>query len=157
MSSKQINTKTIARIAAIQTLYQYHSSNYELNIDLLVQKMIEFYRNGELQDDFALIETDLIKVKPSASYFTSLVKFTTEHLDQIDQIIITYLDKKGDVDNLSMLLLASLRVGVCELQFFPEVPNKVVINEFTDITSEMLSENEVGFMNSILDKISQGL
>ena len=158
MSSKQINTKTIARIAAIQTLYQYHSSNYELNIDSLTQKMIKFYKDGALQDDFALITTgDSVKVKLNANYFASLVKIATEHLDQLDTIVLCHLDKKGGIDNLSALLLALLRIAVCELQFFPEVPNKVVINEFTDITSDMLSDNDIGFVNSILDKISKGL
>jgi N utilization substance protein B len=156
MSSKQVNTKTIARIAAIQTLYQYHLSGYELNVDALIQEMIKHYQNGELHDDFELTATDSIKVKLSISYFTSLVQYTIEHLEQLDEIILTNLDKKGGLDALSILLFAILRTGICELKFFPETPKKVVVNEFTDITNDMLSGNEVSFVNSILDKISKG-
>lgn len=155
MSSKQVNTKTIARIAAIQTLYQYHLSGYELNIDELVQNMIKHYQNGELHDDFELT-AEHIKMKLSNVYFTSLVQCTIEHLGKLDSIILTHLDKKGGLDSLSILLLAILRIGICELKFFPEVPKKVVINEFTDITNDMLSGNEVSFVNSVLDNISKG-
>jgi N utilization substance protein B len=155
MSSKQVNTKTIARIAAIQTLYQYHLSGYETEIDELVQNMIKHYQNGELHDDFELT-AERIKMKLSNSYFTSLVQYTIEHLGKLDAIILAHLDKKGGLDSLSILLLAILRIGICELKFFPEVPKKVVINEFTDITNDMLSGNEVSLVNSMLDNISKG-
>jgi len=157
MSSKKINNKTIARIASIQTLYQYHLSNYTLKIDPLIEKMIKSYHDGELQDDFMLSPDDLIKIRPSTSYFTTLVKITVEHLNKLDEIILLHLTKEKDINALPVLLLSLLRVAICELEFFPEIPHKVVINEFTDITSDMLSENEVGFVNSMLDNISKGL
>lgn len=153
MTSNKINTKTISRIAAIQTLYQYQQNTEERNIDTLIQDMISFYQNENLNNDFELIQNKPIKIRPSINYFTDLVKHTVDNLLTIDDIISKHLTEDWEIKGLSNLLLAILRVSIGELKFFPETPRKVIINEFTDITSDMLSDNEVGFVNSVLDNI----
>lgn len=155
MSSKKISNKTISRIAAIQTLYQYEQKNQDYSIDEHLQKIISMYESGDLTSDFGLSKDNKIKIKPSVSFLILLVKTTTEHLEVITQSIITHLSEEWEIEKLPPLLLALLRVSICELKFFPETPRKVVINEFTDIASDMLSDNEVGFVNSVLDTIAK--
>lgn len=155
MSSNKINTKTISRIAAIQTLYQYQQETQVQDIDPLIQNMLKFYGDKELNNDYELTASKSIKIKPSISYFIELVKSTVENLKFLDEIIVNHLIEDWKIADLPPLLLALLRVAICELKFFPNSPKKVIINEFTDITSDMLSDNEIGFVNSILDKIAK--
>lgn len=155
MSSKKISNKTISRIAAIQILYQYDQKNQDYSIDELLQHTISLYENGDLTSDFGKGSDNKIKIKPSVSFLILLAKTTTERLETITQEITAHLTKEWDIEKLPPLLLALLRVSICELKFFPETPRKVAVNEFTDIASDMLSDNEVGFVNSILDTIAK--
>lgn len=155
MSTSKIRNKTISRIAAIQVLYQYDQNNRDQSIELLIQSIINFYQNKDINSDLGLDEDKSLKIKPSVSHLDNLVQSTIDNLTIIDQIISDHLIDKWDTKNNSPLLLALLRVSTCEIKFFPDVPTKVIINEFTDIASEMLSESEIGFVNSILDNISK--
>ncbi|WP_341757264.1 MULTISPECIES: transcription antitermination factor NusB [unclassified Candidatus Tisiphia] len=155
MTSTKINTKTIARIAAVQAIYQYKPKSPDQNIDRIIQQTIQFYQDERAANNLTTNLNKPIKVKLSISYFELLVKSVVVNLPQIDKMISRHLTSEWQLTSLPILLLALLRVAICELQFFPNVPNKVVINEFTDITSDMLSENEVGFVNSVLDKIAK--
>ncbi len=151
MTSTKISTKTIARIAAVQAIYQYKPESPDQNIDRIMQQIVQFYQDERVGNDL----NKPIKVKLSISYFELLVKSVVLNLSQIDKMISRHLTSEWQITSLPVLLLALLRVAICELQFFPNVPSKVVINEFTDITSDMLNENEVGFVNSVLDRIAK--
>ena len=155
MSSKKISNKTISRIAAIQILYQYDQKNQDYSIDELLQNTISLYENGDLTDDFGKDQDSKIKIKPSVSFLILLIKTATEHLQVITEEIANRLNEEWEIEKLPPLLLALLRVSICELRFFPETPRKVAINEYTDIASDMLSDNEVGFVNSVLDTIAK--
>ncbi|MCC8417347.1 MAG: transcription antitermination factor NusB [Rickettsia endosymbiont of Bryobia graminum] len=150
-SLNQISTKTIARIAAVQVIYQYNLTDQNQDVNLLMEQIIRFYQDERAASD----STKSIKVRFSISHFELLVKSVIEHLPEIDEIIEKHLSSEWKITNLPILLLALLRVAICELQYFSNVPSKVVINEFTDITSDMLSEKEVAFVNSILDNIAK--
>jgi transcription antitermination protein NusB len=200
MSQQKINTKTIARIAAIQVLYQCHL-NDEPDVNSLVQQTIDLYQDLEFRDDLETLMGSEVKIKPSVGYLQDLVKFALSNLSSIDLFIQKnmrtdrnkfqvperflgeiiqksslnkeqkksyqqenpeIIDAKEDnavrhlnIEDLPTLLLVLLRVAVCELKYFPMTPRKVIVNEYTDISSDMLTEYEVGFVNSILDNISK--
>lgn len=153
----KISTKTIARIAAVQALYQYQINDSVQSVNELTQSLITYYADtdGEMCDDLVLQKSECRQIKLNINYFTALVNYTLGNLQAIDSIIESNIGDEWEMDHLHMTLMAVLRAGICELQFFPEVPYKVVINEFTDIASDILKDNEVAFVNSILDKSSK--
>lgn len=158
MAREKISTKTISRIAAIQAIYQCESDNFSSNIDLVIEKMQALYKDGIIMDDFGISKnSNLIKLKLSNSHFMDLLKTCTENLAHIDQVLSNYLLEEWKISDLPILLLSLLRIAIAELLFFNNTPRKVVINEFTDIASDMLSDIEVGFVNSILDNIVKNL
>lgn len=148
MGSNKINKKSIARIAAVQAIYQYMLRNND-NIDDIIENVLSFYRNDNSMTDLP------IKISLTISHFKLLVKLVFENIDKIDEIISDHLIGDKDQGHIPILLQALLRTGICELLFFPDVPAKVVINEYTDIANDMLNDNEIGFVNSILDKIAK--
>ena len=152
MLSSQLNSKSIARIAAIQTLYQFETDKHTTNIETLLLQIIDFYRDKDIKSDYELDSRSLLKLKPSFNYLKELVKYTHDHLEEIDQIIENHLSNEWTINNLPKLLFATLRVSICEMKYFPETPRNVIINEYTDIASDMLDEGQVGFVNSVLDK-----
>ena len=151
MAKTQLNTKSISRIAAIQTLYQCESNNNEIDMEMLLLKMVDFYKDTDIKNDYELDKKSRLKLRPSYSYLKELVKFTHENLEEIDTIIQQHLTKEWTLESLPKLLTATLRVAICEIKYFPDTPRKVILNEYTDIASDMLGEGETGFVNSVLD------
>ena len=152
MTKTQINTKSISRIAAVQTIYQFENDKNTSDIDTLLLRIRDFYKDKDLRSDYELDKLSKLKLRPSYNYLNELVKFTHENLEEIDKIIKIHLTNEWNIQNLPKLLFATLRVAVCELKYFPETPSKVIINEYTDIARDMLDSGEVGFVNSVLDK-----
>lgn len=152
MTKTQINTKSISRIAAVQTIYQFENDKNTSDIETLLLRIREFYKDKDLKNDYEIDKTSKLKLRPSYNYLNELVKFTYENLEEIDQIIEKHLTNEWNIKNLPKLLFATLRVALCELKYFPETPSKVIINEYTDIASDMLDSGEIGFVNSLLDK-----
>jgi len=155
--TSNINAKTIARIAAIQALYQYQINGATQSTDELIAAISGYYKDSEMRNDLELTASSDPKIRLHLSYFTELTRYTTEHLSATDELITTHLSEGWTMDTLHTSLLALLRVAITELRYFPEVPYKVVINEFTDIASDLLKDNEVAFVNSMLDNLHKEL
>ncbi|HJD57653.1 MAG TPA: transcription antitermination factor NusB [Rickettsia endosymbiont of Ceroptres masudai] len=150
MSANKINKKSIARIAAVQAIYQNILQNND-DMDDIMQNVLSFYQNNN--STTALPEN--LKISLSISHFKMLVKSVFENINKLDEIIDNHLTNDKDPAHMPILLRALLRVSICELLFCPTTPAKVVINEYTDIANDMLNEHEIGFVNSILNKIAQ--
>lgn len=146
----KISTKTVARIAAIQALYQYQINGSSQTTEELQDNIINYYRDQEMYSDNEVVQISTVKIKMSVKYFTELLEQTLKHLQEIDNAIEEHLSKHDSIKVLHLSLLSLLRIAICELYYFPEVPYKVVINEFTDISSDLLSDSEIAFVNSIL-------
>lgn len=149
----KISTKTVARIAAIQALYQYQINGSSQTIEELRDNIINYYRDQEMYSDNEVIQISSVKIKMSVKYFSELLTQTLENLSKIDNVIEEHLARDEPISTLHLSLISLLRIAICELYYFPEVPYKVVINEFTDISSDLLSDNEVAFVNSILQAL----
>lgn len=150
MSSNKINKKSIARIAAVQAIYQNILQNND-DMDDIIQNVLSFYQNNNSTTDLP----ENLKISLSISHFKMLVKSVFENINKLDEIIDNHLTNYKDPAHMPILLRALLRVSICELLFCPTTLAKVVINEYTDIANDMLNEHEIGFVNSILDKIAQ--
>lgn len=150
MSSNKINKKSIARIAAVQAIYQNILQNNE-DMDDIMQNVLSFYQN----DSSITNLPDNLKISLSISHFKMLVKSVFENINKLDEIIDNHLTNDKDPAHMPILLRALLRVSICELLFCPTTPAKVVINEYTDIANDMLNEYEIGFVNSVLDAIAK--
>ena len=124
MANNQLNTKSIARIAAIQALYQFENENNDTDIETILLRIIDFYKDQDIKDDYELEKNSKLKLRPSYSYLKELVKFTHEHLEEIDAIIKQYLTKEWTLESLPKLLSATLRVAICEIKYFPETPRQ---------------------------------
>lgn len=151
----KISTKTIARIAAVQALYQYQLNESLQKPEELVLDIVGHYKDNELLSDLDLASGTDPKIKLNINYFSTLLQHTLSDLPNIDGIIEEHLAEGWRPETLHASLIALLRVAIAELRYFPEVPYKVVINEFTDIASDLLKDNEVAFVNSLLDTVSK--
>ena len=145
MSHEIFNKKTISRLAVVQSIYQYEMNGRAQTVEELQNSLKSLYKNYELLE-YAK------EIKLSVQHFNELLQFTIENVKDLDELISGYLSSEGELKKLDFVVLAILRSGIGELKYFPEIPIKVILNEYADIAAEMAKEQDVGFINSILDK-----
>ena len=81
-----------------------------------------------------------------------LIRKVRSNSDELDKRII------GRVTNWEMSRIALidkilLRIGICEILYFPDIPPKVSINESIEIAKDFSTAGSGKFINGILDAI----
>ena len=67
------------------------------------------------------------------SYVSALAGHTFDSLEEIDSTISRYLASGWKITRLSKVVLALLRLAVCEILYFDSVPYAVSINEAVEL------------------------
>jgi len=106
-----------------------------------------------------IIETIFSELNERAEELTfaeHLLRITVEHQPSIDSII----RKKAtnwNFDRIALIDKLLLRMGICELYYFDDIPPKVTINETIEIAKHFSTEKSGQFINGILDSILQDM
>lgn len=96
-------------------------------------------------------------LSPAARKFTAaLVVGTTEHQAAVDEIIRANA-KNYELHRISAVDRNVLRVAIYELQFAPDTPPVVAINEAIEIAKKYSTEESGRFVNGVLDQIRSTL
>lgn len=147
MGKFNLHKRSIARIAAVQVLYQC-----ALTKASPAHVLIDFPQN---------FEQDLLKSIGSKNYnkdfLNLLVTETTHNLKDIDLMIEKALPETWVFSRVDLVLLCILRLGVYELWQIPETDSAVIINEYLNVTHSFYGDKEPGFVNGILHTISSHL
>ncbi len=88
-------------------------------------------------------------------YFDNLVRQIPLHIHELDDHLIPYIDR--DINEIDPVERAILRVGAFELEFHPEVPYKVIINEAVELAKTFGAEHGHRYVNGVLDKVAARL
>ena len=90
-------------------------------------------------------------------FIKDVVNGTLERSELIEEKIIQYLDKDIDLKKTDKLLKIILFAAVFELLFKHNNPKKVIISEYLLASEYFLEKVQIGYLNAILDKISNGI
>ncbi len=141
------NQRTLARLGAVQALYQMDMTSLSLNA--IIQDY-ENYRWGQEIDGLPLAKAD-------KGHFRDLVRGVVADQRIIDPLINAHLAAGWRLARLDSILRAILRSGVFELRSKTEIPVKVVITEYIDIAHAFFSGDEPKVVNGILDHLGREL
>jgi N utilization substance protein B len=61
--------------------------------------------------------------------------------------------KNWELDRIALIDRIVLRMGICELKYFPEIPPKVSINEAIELAKKFSTERSGKFVNGVLDAV----
>ena len=126
-----------ARCHAMQALYQ-----------------LEF-RCNSAQDIFNTISKSPEFIHVDQHYFQTLFLQTSEKLTDIDALLRPALDR--EVTALNPVELAILRLAIYEMQFCPETPYRVIINESVEIAKNYGATQGYKYINGVLDTLAKQL
>jgi len=124
-----------ARRHAVQALYQWQVAGQDV---------------GEIINQF-LEEQSLESFE--VPYFQDLLHGVPNHLGELDELLKPALDRA--IESVDPVERAVLRLGVYELQFKPEIPYRVVINEAVELAKVFGAEQGHKYVNGVLDQVAK--
>jgi len=86
----------------------------------------------------------------------SFVRRLTIKVDEVKEeldVVIAEKAKNWEIGRIALIDKLILRMGLCELIHFPDIPQKVCINESIEIAKKYSSANAKRFVNGILDSV----
>lgn len=99
---------------------------------------------------FALLQRDL----PDPEYYRGTLAGVWEHREEIDGRIREAAEN-WRLERMTLVDRNLLRLGVFEILHSPDVPYAVAINEAVELGKKFGSGDSGGFLNGILDRISE--
>src|ERR1700749_4136755 len=142
--------RSVARLAAVQALYQMEVSS--VGAEAVIREFSEhrFDRDADPDSDGAapLAAAD-------EAFFADLVRGVVEHQKTVDAAVAKKLAANWRLDRLDATARAILRAGTYELSFRPDVPTEVVIDEYVELAKSFFEGPEPGFVNGALDSVAQ--
>ena len=88
------------------------------------------------------------------AFLVELIKGVTTEAKRIDALLSAYLTKEWTLDRLDPVLRAILRAGICELLIFKEIPVRIVLNEYIELTKAFFEGKEPLFVNGLLHRVA---
>ncbi len=79
-----------------------------------------------------------------------------EHSAEIDALIESNL-RGWKLNRISRVSVVLMRLALCEMLYFPEIPNSVSINEAVELCKTYGGENDYSFINGVLGSAERAL
>lgn len=141
MSTKKFRENHLARVLAIQYLFQYLQNKKES------RDTIFFEPESILAE---LFDTESLKF--NRDLYTNLVEATIEHFDEIN-IEISKVAIERPVEEIDLLTRISVALAVVEVRIIKNVPPKVAIDEAIEIDKELNNGEMFKLINAVLGKV----
>ncbi len=137
--------RSVARLAAVQALYQMEASHAG------VETVVSEFTDHRFDRD---IEGERLAAADEA-FFAQIVRGIVEEQGVIDRAIVRRLATGWKLERIDATLRAILRAGAFELMRRPDVPVEVVIDEYVEIAKSFFEGPEPGFVNGAMDAIAR--
>lgn len=130
--------RRVVREKVLQALYAHELSHEP--IDFIVDKIFASLKADHETFDFA------------SQLILKVIEFSTD----IDGMIRTRVEH-WEFNRLAVIDKIILRIGICELLYFDDIPPKVTINEAIEIARRYSTEKSDKFVNGVLDSVLNDL
>ncbi len=143
--TKRSKSRSVARLAAVQALYQLDME--KLSITRLLDEF-HTHRLGETIDDDQYGDAEI-------DFFDDIVTGFDARRDEVDSLIEDNLGDQWKLSRLDKTLLQILRAGTYELIARPDVPTASVISEYIDVAHAFFDDKDARFVNGLLDAVAK--
>ncbi len=145
MSQTRSRSRSAARLAAVQALYQQDMEGTPL------PRLLKEFHDHRLG---ATIEDQTYHIA-EREFFDDLVTGSEARRAELDTMIGNRLAEGWTLERLDRPMRAILRAGAYELVARPDVPVASVISEYVDVAHAFYDQRESGFVNGLLDAIAK--
>ncbi len=141
------NARSASRMAAVQALYQMDVAGTEI-----ASVIHEFTDIRFVADD---AEEEIRGADPQ--FFADILRGVVRRQRDIDPMVDAALATGWRLFRVDSILRATLRAGALELMERPDVPARVVINEYINVAHAFFDGEEPRVVNGILDRLARRL
>lgn len=144
-TASQRQPRSVARLAAVQALYQMEVSG--IGADAVVREFRDHRFDGDI-DGGTLATAD-------EDFFAQLVRGVVAAQADVDAAVTRRLAAGWPLRRIDATARAILRAGAFELMRVPDVPIEVAIDEYVEIAKSFFAGPEPAFINGALDAIAR--
>jgi transcription antitermination protein NusB len=147
MSKTRSRSRSAARLAAVQALYQHEMEGTP--VPRLLREFHE-HRLGATIEDQEYVDAE-------RSFFDDVVSGVSARREEIDGKIAEKLADGWSLERLDKPMRALLRAGTYELLARADVPVGSVISEYVDVAHAFYDKKESAFVNGLLDAVAKSV
>jgi len=147
MSNARSLSRSAARLAAVQALYQH-----QMEGTALARLLNEFHQHrlGREVEEEQYAEADV-------DFFDDVVSGAINRQEEIDTLLTDRLAEGWSLARLDKTMLQILRAGAYELLARADVPVGTAISEYVDVAHAFFDEREAKFVNGVLDAVAKAV
>jgi transcription antitermination protein NusB len=145
LSHGDIQARSVARLAAVQALYQMEVAG--AGVEAVVREFGD-HRFGREVEGQRLADAD-------EAFFGEIVRGVVADQTAIDAAIRKRLSANWRLERIDSTVRALLRCGAWELRTREDVPTEVVIDEYVELAKAFVDAKEVSFVNAALDGVAR--
>ena len=132
-----MSNRHLARTIALQTLYQWDFNNYQSDqIDEIIRRNLKEFA-PQFNDN---------------GFIENLVKGVVKNQADIDSLIVKFAPE-WPLEQITMVDRNVLRIGIQEMKYDADIPEKVAINEAIELAKTFGGESSGKFVNGVLGTI----
>lgn len=124
----------------------------EVAITLLFERSFDYERTAEQ------IIADAIEERGEkiSAFAKELFLRADENLGDINEKIERCADN-WRIDRIDRVSVSVLRLAACEIDYFPEIPIEITVNEALELARHFGEEESVGFINGVIGRYAKGI
>lgn len=153
MTPKARQARSVARLAAVQALYQMEVSG--VGVEAVVREFTDHRFDRDIEGRVGADEEGATLAAADEAFFAEIARGAVAHQGDIDKAIVKRLASGWRLDRIDATARAILRAGAFELLLRPDVPAEVAIDEYVEIAKSFFEGPEPGFVNGALDGIAR--
>jgi N utilization substance protein B len=136
--------RSVARLAAVQALYQMEASG--VGVEAVIREFSDHRFDRDIEG--------VTLARADEPFFADIVRGAVAQQDVIDKAIAHNLAANWKLERIDATLRAIFRAGGYELMS-ASAPTEVVIDEYVEIAKSFFDGPEPGFINAALDAIGR--
>lgn len=130
----QIRQKQKARKFALQAIYQWSMTGQDV-----IEIEAQFHETNAME-------------KVDTAYFSRLLRAIPQHCPDLDTVLEPFLDRP--IATLTPIELAILRLGAYELAYCPDIPYRIVLDEWVSLTKQFGTVEGHRYVNGVLNNLA---
>jgi N utilization substance protein B len=145
MTAQGRKARSVARLAAVQALYQMETAG--AGAETVIREFSD-HRFDRDVEGVRLAAAD-------EAFFAELVRGVVAEQGLVDRAVTGKLAQGWRLERIDATVRAILRAGAYELMRRPDVPVEVALDEYVEIAKSFFEGPEPAFVNAALDAIAR--
>ncbi len=138
--------RSAARLGALQALYQLEITGN--TPEDVIKEFIDHRFGRDIGETGGALEQD-------QEFFADIVHGVLKHQTEIDRSIARALATGWTLARIDSILRALMRAATYELVARKDVPAKVVLDEYVELSRDFFDGEEPSFVNAVLDRMAR--